>query len=220
MQTVERRHTPNARASVKVVKRAEGDPPVISGYAAVFYNADDPGTEYELWDCMVERIASGAFDRALREAHDARGLFNHDANMLLGRVSSGTLKLSVDEIGLRYELSPPDTQAGRDVVVSIERGDLSGSSFAFVPTRSVWIEEGDRCIRMIEDLDLYDVCPVTYPAYKSTSTHMRSQDRERLEQELKEWRAAHPSQADAVNVRLRQIELDDHDLIDTVLSDI
>src|SRR5688572_16918348 len=63
--------------------------------------------------------------------HDARALFNHDPNMLLGRAGAGTLRLSTDARGLRYEIDIPDTTVGRDVATSIARGDLAGSSFAF-----------------------------------------------------------------------------------------
>lgn len=197
--------TPMQRSGVKVSRREEKFP-VIDGYAAVFYRADDPGTVYQLWEDFHERIMPGAFDRAIKEAHDARGLFNHDRNMLLGRVSSGTLRLSVDAIGLKYEIDAADTQAGRDTVTSIDRGDLSGSSFAFIPSRTVWVEEGDILIRQVEDLDLYDVGPVTFPAYQSTTTSLRSAQREEVEREVAEWRASRVT-PDEIAVRQRMVQL-------------
>ena len=78
-------------------------PAGITGYAAVFYDGT-PNTEYELCDGLRERIMPGAFDRAMSEGHDVRGLFNHDANMLLGRTTSGTCRLSVDSRGLKYDI--------------------------------------------------------------------------------------------------------------------
>lgn len=202
-----RRFTERSQAGVRVVRRDDKSS-VIEGYAAVFFAAGERGTEYQLWDNWYERIMPGAFDRALREEQDVRGLFNHDSNCLLGRSTSGTLRIAVDGRGLKYEIDTPDTQAGRDTTTSIERGDLSGSSFAFLPKRTVWIEEDDRVIRQIEDVDLFDVGPVTYPAYEGTSATVRSAEREALQREIDDWRRTHPCEADAVDVRLRQIELD------------
>lgn len=204
------RFTSRAAARVHVTKR-EGKAPVIEGYAAVFYSLADPGSEYQLWDDFYERIMPGAFNRALQEKHDARGLYNHNRDHLLGRISAGTLRLSVDSKGLKYEIDAPDTQVGRDVVTSLERGDLDGSSFAFIPKRTLWIEEGDKLIRQIEDLDLFDVGPVTYPAYESTTSNVRSAERSELMKELQEWRKSRPNDADIVGMKLRQISLDDDD---------
>lgn len=168
---IERRFT---KAGCAKVETREDGKRVIVGYGAVFYREGEPGTEYQLWTDLVERIAPTAFDRAIREAHDARGLFNHDPAWLLGRTTAGTMRLSVDGTGLRYEIDAPDTTMGRDVVTMIERGDLTGSSFAFVPTRRVWIEEAERTVSVIEDVDLYDTGPVTYPAYEATTTGLRA----------------------------------------------
>ncbi|HEX3152918.1 MAG TPA: HK97 family phage prohead protease [Gemmataceae bacterium] len=80
--TIERRYT-SRLAGVRVENRVSGRP-VIIGYAAVFYDPNDKGTEYQLGTDIVERVAPGAFDRAIRE-DDVRGLFNHDANKRLSR---------------------------------------------------------------------------------------------------------------------------------------
>lgn len=175
MAQLERRFVSTTQAPVTVETRDDGKK-TITGYGAVFYRDNEPGTEFRLWADVVERIDRRAFDRALSESHDARGLFNHDPSNLLGRVASGTMRLSVDDIGLRYEIDVPDTQVGRDVVTSIERGDLTGSSFSFTATRQTWTERSDAPdIRMIEDLQLYDTGPVTYPAYQATTAGTRSE---------------------------------------------
>ena len=114
---MEKRHATNQRVEIR---REENQPATISGYAAVFYRADQPGTEFRLADDYVERIQPGAFNNALKNADDARALFNHDSNQVLGRVSSGTLRLNVDEVGLRYQIDLPDTQLGRDVAIEGE----------------------------------------------------------------------------------------------------
>ncbi len=170
---MERRFVPMIGSSVAIQTR-EDKPPMISGYAAVFFREDDPGTQYELFPGLVERILPGAFDRALSEADDCRGLFNHDPNQLLGRTKSGTLRLSIDAKGLKYEIDAPDTQTGRDACTMLERGDLAGSSFSFMPDDVTWRETGDTTIREVRSLHLYDVGPVTFPAYESTSAGVRA----------------------------------------------
>ncbi len=204
---MERRYTPQ-RTTVE--NRADGSKE-IRGYAAVHYNPNDPGTEYRLYDDMVERIMPGAFDRAIEDQHDVRALFNHDSSMVLGRSESGTLKLASDATGLRYVVDPPNTQIGRDVVELLSRGDVSGSSFAFLPTKVSWEDRMDSdtrkvtYIRKIEDVELLDVGPVTYPAYDSTTAGVRSaEDAKDAIAGLREYQ----SRQRDVEVRLRQIKLD------------
>lgn len=207
-----------AAAPVGLVTRADGSK-AVTGTAAVFYNAGDAGTEYKLWRDVFERIMPTAFDRALAEAQDVRGLFNHNPDLILGRTAAGTMRLKKTAAGLDYEIDPPDTAAGRDVAVSLERGDVTGSSFAFVPRRVSWVEETDgagnrREICQVEDVDLYDVGPVTFPAYAATSAGVRS------DEELADVRASYdawkreagPDTAAAVDVRRRLVELDLLDL--------
>lgn len=202
----ERRMTP--AGEIRIEERAGGGK-LVTGYAAVFYRDGEAGSEYRLGTDIVERIAPTAFSRALSEKHDARALFNHDPNMLLGRAGAGTLRLSVDQRGLKYEIDLPDTQAGKDVATSIARRDLAGSSFSF----SVKGKEGQRFekgkehdIRHITDVDLYDVGPVTYPAYESTTTGLRSGDCADAFEAHNQWRKER--EAEAVAVRMRALELE------------
>lgn len=162
-----------------LVRAGDGEKhPAIVGYGAVFFRADDAGTEYQLWEDTFERIMPGAFDRALRE-DDVRSMFNHDPNMILGRTSANTLLLSVDRIGLKYEVEPdPLSPVCQHVLASVRRGDVSGSSFMFIPTRTKWLEvmEGERRVwyREIEEVDLWEVGPVVFPAYAATTAGVRS----------------------------------------------
>lgn len=151
----------------------EGDDRKIVGYAAVFFREGDAGTEYTLWDGAVERIEPGAFDNVASD--DVRALFNHDPNMLLGRSTAGTLRLSVDDKGLRYEIDPSDTTTGRDVQTHLERGDLTGSSFGFRVTKEEWVTRDNQPdLRMIRGVELFDVGPVTFPAYESSDAGIRA----------------------------------------------
>ncbi len=115
----------------------------------------------------------GAFDRAIRE-DDVRGLFNHSPDMVLGRTKAKTMRLSVDAMGLAYEIDAPDTQVGRDLVESLRRGDIDGSSFSFTTTDEEWRKEGGVQVRLLKGVALYDVGPVTFPAYEATSAAARS----------------------------------------------
>lgn len=139
---------------------------VITGYAATF------GTESRMLPGgFVETINKGAFDEVLSSNPDVIGVYNHDKNFLLGRTANGTMRLSVDDRGLKYEIYPPESRA--DVVESIQRGDVVGSSFAFKVSREneSW-GETSRGIRK-RSIDkvgfLEDVGPVVRPAYESAS---------------------------------------------------
>jgi HK97 family phage prohead protease len=180
---------------VGVESRADGRS-VITGYAAVFYNPNDPGTEYQLLDEVVERIMPGAFNRAIRE-DDVRGLFNHDDNLVLGRVKAGTMRLSVDSRGLKYEIDPPDTTAALDVMKSIRRGDVTGSSFRFRPNVNTYRKEGGKYVIEREEVSLFDVGPVTFPAYTATAAGVRK--------ELEQWIKSRRGFAAAAAARARAV---------------
>lgn len=194
-------------------KRAD-DKRMIRGYAAVFYRAGEPSTEYWLWDDIVERISKGAFDNVL--GNDVRGLFNHNPDNLLGRSIAGNLRLSVDDVGLRYEIDEdPEDPDWKRVGSKIDRGDLTGSSFAFIAKRVSWIEEDSYWIRQIDEFSiLYDVGPVTYPAYEG-STAGRSSRSDELSPIVQELNAFRRQRLDAQNelellkLRARVLELDE-----------
>jgi HK97 family phage prohead protease len=185
-------------ASTKVVT-GEGK---IRGTASVTYNGE-PGSEYELWEGTFERISPGAFDRHLQTQPDVVALFNHDANVILGRTPT-TLQLSTDERGLHYIIDPPDTQAARDIMTSIQRGDIRGSSFAFTPQRVEWRQDGNKDIRMIHEATLHDVSVVTRPAYGSTSVGVRSEERQQLEAERDQYRATMETEKRLAKLKILQ----------------
>jgi HK97 family phage prohead protease len=161
--TVERRYT---RGDVEL-RAAAGAPKRMAGYAAVFNSLS------QNLGGFVERIAPGAFSKTLLEA-DVKALFNHDANLLLGRSKSGTLRMEQDDVGLRYEVDLPETTLGRDLSVLLERGDVSQSSFAFRVVSDEWgTDDQDRPVRTLVEVKLFDVSPVTYPAYLDTEASMR-----------------------------------------------
>jgi len=201
---------PNQRA-VSVETRDDGTN-VISGYAAVYHRADDAGTQYELMPEYFERIKPGAFDRALAERQDVRALFNHDPNHVLGRSKSGTLRMTADSVGLRYEVDLPNTQTARDLAESVKRGDVSGSSFAFSVTKEgqeIERAKDGNTYRNIKDANLYDVSVVTYPAYESATSGIRTAENvEEARAALECWESEQNGAIDAVRVKLRKIRFD------------
>jgi hypothetical protein len=147
----------------------EGEAPRITGYAAVFdSNSEDMG-----W---TEQIDNHAFDSVMATNPDVRALFNHNPDAVLGRTTAGTLSLTIDARGLAYSIDPPNTQLANDLMVSMRRGDITGSSFGFITKRDQWTENSDGSIsrRILEFDQLFDISPVTYPAFTATSTAVRS----------------------------------------------
>jgi len=162
------------------VRQSENGRTVIRGYAAL-YNSDSQDL-----GGFVERIMPGAFDAVLAKNPDVFGRYNHER--LLARTSSGTMKLELDERGLRYTIYPKKADA--DLVESIERGDVRGSSFAFRSSgaNERWFkDDAGRMIREIRSFDfLGDAGPVDNPAYPATEAFV---SRRALETARNEQRA-------------------------------
>lgn len=154
-------------ADVEVrVEERDGEGPTIVGHAAVF---DRP---VEIFPGFREVVRAGAFAKTIREA-DIRALFNHDPNYILGRNRASTLTLEEDGKGLSYRISAPETDTIRDLVLEpIKRGDISGSSFSFRAIRTHRAEGDD--LRELQEVRLFDVGPVTFPAYPQTDAQLRS----------------------------------------------
>lgn len=183
---------PERRAFVASELRAKsGVDMVIVGHAAVF-NAlsDDLGG-------FRERIRPGAFAETIKTA-DVRALWNHDANFVLARTKNKTLHLKEDSTGLAIEANLADTSFSRDLFKSIERGDVDQMSFGFqvLPNGQSWRMEDGGLVRELIKVELFDVSPVTYPAYPQTDVALRF-----LAQQMKEKLAAPPLDAEAIKRR-------------------
>lgn len=176
--------------------RAIGDgmPKEIGGIAAVVNSVTDLGY-------FEEVITPGAFDYALSRNYDIRCLFNHEAELILGRTKADTCKVFVNADGnLEYTWIPDyENPTHMSVVRSIMRGDITQSSFAFTIKEQTWTDStkygtmGKRTITMIDEL--FDVSPVTYPAYAETEADARSIIKMR-DEEI-QIKAAEQSQIDA-----------------------
>jgi len=176
--------------------RAIGDgmPKEIGGIAAVVNSVTDLGY-------FEEVITPGAFDYALSREYDIRCLFNHESDLILGRTKAETCKVFVNADGnLEYTWIPDyENPTHMSVVRSIMRGDITQSSFAFTIKEQSWADStkygtmGKRTIKIIDEL--FDVSPVTYPAYSDTEADARSIIKMR-DEEL-QIQAAEQSQIDA-----------------------
>ena len=165
---------------------------MLVGYAAKFgkWSVDLGG--------FREKIREGAFDDVLED--DVRALKNHDSNLVLGRTTSGTLRLKTNKTGLRFEIDMPDTTTGRDTLEEVRRKDITGCSFAFRIAEEEWHEtkQSGEITRTIIKIDrLFDVGPVTYPAYPDTTVAARSLDayKEHLQRQADEIKKVEAAEA-------------------------
>ena len=162
--TVERRYT-----SGTVELRAGGDGKVLGGYALKYNRLS------QNLGGFVERVASGALVKTLRDGGDVLARFQHADEFLLGRTSSGTLRLSPDDEGLGYDVDLPDTDYESNLAALAERGDVRHSSFAFRTLDDEWgFTEQGFPMRTLLEIQLVDVAPVVNPAYLDTSSGLRS----------------------------------------------
>ncbi|NNG66138.1 HK97 family phage prohead protease [Caldanaerobacter subterraneus] len=151
-------------AEIRAVQQDDTQQKKIVGYALKF---NQPSNDLG----FIETIDKHALDNT--DMSDVVALINHDANLVLGRTTSGTLKLKVDDIGLYFEVTPTDTSYARDLIANMEAGNITQCSFAFVVADDGddWQidEETGMITRTILDIaKLYDVSIVTFPAYSQT----------------------------------------------------
>lgn len=197
---VERRSCPDCE-----LRAVDGDTPTLVGYAALFNSLSE-----EMWGAR-EKIAPGAFRNVLTTSPDVRALVDHETGLMtIGRTTNGTLTLSEDSRGLLATIQPADTQAGRDVVELVKRGDLNQMSFAFRVAKGgdEWEEPEDKNrmpVRTIVEVGgLYDVSVVTYPAYPETTVDARTVDNDVALRSLAEWRAERAKSAQQAICRTRE----------------
>lgn len=159
----------------------------VYGYAVVF---DSPSQDMG----FIETIKRGAITQELVDACDIFAKFNHDDDKILARSNKGegSLKLTVDEKGLRYEFEAPNTDLGDELLEYIKRGDISQSSFAFAidpdaKDAQKWEKRDGKIYRTISKIGyLYDVSPVWTPAYLATSVDKRDLEEAKTKFELEE----------------------------------
>lgn len=141
---------------------------VVVGYGSIWNSrSENLGGFYEY-------ISPDAISQETIEKSDVRALINHNPDLVLARSTAGNLSLSVDEKGLRYEFSIPETSYGKDLAINMKNGNINQSSFAFTVGADEWsTDEDGNDIRTITSIEkLYDVSPVTYPAYSQAESDL------------------------------------------------
>jgi HK97 family phage prohead protease len=157
-------------------------PGTLTGYAVVFNSESrDLGGFTEIISPDAFATTGEGDARSVDTATNGRVIarLNHDSNNLIGTTDAGTLRLFVDEVGVRYEVDLPDTTYARDISVLAARGDLAYSSFAFrtLPNGYTWQEnENGALVQVITGAVLVDIAPVADPAYWASTTGLRSRD--------------------------------------------
>jgi len=149
---------------------ASSDGMSFTGYAAVFNSPSEPLP-------FTELIREGAFKRSLKSRNEIKLFMKHNTDVVLGSTRAGTLKLTEDSRGLLAQAELPDTTAGRDLSVLMQRGDVSSMSFGFSvpPKGDSWSSDG--ATRELHQVRLHEVSIVTgFPAYEATTASVRSLD--------------------------------------------
>lgn len=174
--------------SRRIASGLTADGRILRGHAVVFHSlSHDLGG-------FRERILPSAVDRTLRESADVRALIEHDPQRIIGRTTAGTLTLRKDGDGLLAQIDPPDTAYARDLLISVERGDVTGMSFRFRvrPGGERWHNDQGIVTRDISDMDIREVSIVTFPAYDATDVGvaLRSLDAFKRDMDIERRRRA------------------------------
>ena len=179
----------------------------IVGYAAKFECWSDP-----IMGWFREKIARGAFDAC--DLSDVIMCFNHRDDAILGRTTSGTLQLTVDEVGLRFSFDAPNTTLGNDMLELVCRGDVSKCSFRFGVEQDEWryadeqngLDADERTI--LKFSRVVDVALVVFPAYPDTEASVRHLE-ERKAEYLRSLRGDAPAEKSPSEPTDQQIDNSD-----------
>ena len=172
MDPMERRTIPSL---LELRTEPEGESGVMAGYAAVF------GQEADIGGMWREKIRAGAFTDTLKRGDEVYALWNHDPSQVLARnvLADGTrggLRMHEDRSGLKVSIRPYDTPTGREVLTLVREGGIDKMSFAFLVEDEVWSRKDGVDVREITKVRLFDVSPVTFPAYSGTSISARAME--------------------------------------------
>lgn len=162
------------KLEIRQLQEFENENNVVEGYALKFNTASkDLGGFFEIID---PRALDGV------NMDDVKLFLNHDSANLLGRTKSGTLRLLVDEVGLKFRCELPNTTLGNDVMELVKRGDLSQCSFGFTVAEDEWEDRDGRLFRIIKQLDtLQEISLVSIPAYDDTDVTVAQRSLEKMQ---------------------------------------
>ena len=154
---------------------------IVEGYALKF------NTESRNLGGFIETITPEALEGV--DLSDVRCFLDHDSSKLLGRTSSGTLKLNVDETGLYFRCILPNTSVGRDAMELVTRGDLNQCSFGFTVEQDKWAKGNDIMMRSINKIgNLFEISLVSIPAYDDTDVRVATRSLEEAVNEIEKQR--------------------------------
>lgn len=169
-KTMQDKEQRSNKLKVEVRASGEGDnqKKKITGYAVKWDQLSEP-----IWGLFQERFRKGAFTNHLKNNPDIIGDWQHNIGEIMGRTAAGTLTVEEDDIGLKYEIDPPSWAEKH--IETIERGDVTGSSFIFRAIKTEWDDSNpDMEIRTVIEAELIEVSPVTFPAYPQSEAGVRS----------------------------------------------
>jgi len=173
---IEKRFLKVNNVEIRAVSNGEGEDKTedrfVSGTGAVY------GEEVEIWPGYMEKVRSGAFDDSLTSDSEIKSYFNHNPDFVLSTTkSSPALELNSTSAGLVFDSPIPPTTYGEDLAVNLERGNVRGASFSFTVDEDILIiDEDDVYHREIVKATLYEVGPVTNPAYPQTEVGVRDRE--------------------------------------------
>lgn len=151
--------------------RSDSDELYLEGMFVVY------GDIYQVWDGVTESIAPGAFRNSIHQ--DVRALYNHNDDLVLGRISAGTFEIQDTDEGLwgRIKINRNDTEAV-NAYERVKRGDISGCSFGFgIKSQEETRTDNGGVHYTITEVDpLYECSICAYPAYEATHISARKKD--------------------------------------------
>lgn len=154
-----------------IIRMSDKENREIEGYGIVF------NKRFKLWSNTYEEIAPEAGAYFKQTGIDVLSCFNHNFDKVLGRTLSNSMRFEVDKTGVKYIVKVAETSYGDDLLKSVERGDVRGSSFMFRTKVTEWIEEDENSIRRIKEFSqVREMGPVVNPAYVDTTVAKRSLD--------------------------------------------
>lgn len=150
----------------------------------------------KIWDWFFEIIKPSAFRKTLLDGAEVVALRNHNSDQILGSTKAGTLKLTEREDGLECVVVVPATSYASDLLLSVARGDVTTMSFGMEVIKDVWYvdENGDE-VRELYEVKLFEVSfGVVFPAYKESTSTLRSYLQQRKQRMVRDYTEKHPAQ--------------------------
>ncbi len=161
--------------NINISVKTEDGKKKIRGHASVF---DSPSNN-PLWGDKKEIIGRSAFNKTLKENKDIKSLYNHNTDKVLGSLRAETMNINIDDTGLYFEIEPAEKLRSyeEDLIISLERGDISGCSFGFVPIKAHYETRNGHKYVVIDELKLLEISLTPFPAYDQADADFRNEEK-------------------------------------------